>query len=64
MMSSQVLRVILGAMLLSLLLSGASCEPGPGAYSAPSSKIAFTSDRDGNREIHVMNADGSGQTAP
>jgi Tol biopolymer transport system component/(2Fe-2S) ferredoxin len=24
-------------------------------------KIAFTSDRDGNREIYVMNADGSGQ---
>src|SRR5688572_16934087 len=25
-------------------------------------KIAFTSDRDGNREIYVMNADGTGQT--
>src|SRR5688572_28855229 len=25
-------------------------------------KIAFTSDRDGNREIYVMNADGSNQT--
>ena len=25
-------------------------------------KIAFTSDRDGNSEIYVMNADGSGQT--
>ena len=26
------------------------------------SKIAFTTDRDGNREIYVMNADGTGQT--
>src|SRR5436190_10123706 len=25
-------------------------------------KIAFTSDRDGNREIYVMNADGTNQT--
>jgi TolB protein len=27
-----------------------------------SGRIAFTSDRDGNKEIYVMNADGSGQT--
>ncbi len=26
------------------------------------SRIAFSSDRDGNYEIYVMNADGSGQT--
>ena len=29
---------------------------------AANGKIAFTSDRDGNSEIYVMNADGSGQT--
>ena len=28
----------------------------------PDYRIAFTSDRDGNTEIYVMNADGSGQT--
>src|ERR1700752_4364492 len=28
---------------------------------AANGKIAFTSDRDGNREIYVMNADGSNQ---
>ena len=28
----------------------------------PETKIAFVSDRDGNREIYIMNADGSGQT--
>jgi Tol biopolymer transport system component len=32
--------------------------PGPG----PTGRIAFTSGRDGNGEIYVMNADGSGQT--
>jgi Tol biopolymer transport system component len=39
----------------------------PGEVTTPSwfpdgSKIAFTSDRDGNREIYKMNADGSNQT--
>ena len=28
----------------------------------PSARIAFVSNRDGNLEIYVMNADGSGQT--
>jgi len=28
----------------------------------PGGRIAFTSDRDGNKDIYVMNADGSGQT--
>ena len=28
----------------------------------PKGKIAFTSDRDGNKEIYLMNADGTGQT--
>jgi dipeptidyl aminopeptidase/acylaminoacyl peptidase len=32
------------------------------AWSPDSTRIAFTSRRDGNEEIYVMNADGSGQT--
>ncbi len=32
------------------------------AWSPDGEKIAFTSGRDGNPEIYVMNADGSGQT--
>ncbi len=32
------------------------------SWSPDSSKLAFTSDRDGNREIYVMNADGGGLT--
>jgi TolB protein len=32
------------------------------SWSADSSRIAFQSNRDGNWEIYVMNADGSGQT--
>ncbi|MCI0787100.1 MAG: tetratricopeptide repeat protein [Chloroflexi bacterium] len=39
--------------------------PPPGSTPTPTpppNKIAFRSDRDGNWEIYVMNADGSGQT--
>jgi Tol biopolymer transport system component len=32
------------------------------AWSADGTKIAFVSGRDGNNEIYVMNADGTGQT--
>ncbi|MDY7080437.1 MAG: hypothetical protein SXV54_26450 [Chloroflexota bacterium] len=31
------------------------------AWSPDNTRIAFVSDRDGNLEIYVMNADGSGQ---
>ena len=39
---------------------GASTAAAPGRRTG--SKIAFTSNRDGNYEIYVMNADGTGQT--
>ena len=38
---------------------GADMDP---MWSADGSRLAFWSDRDGNREIYVMGADGSGQT--
>jgi len=41
---------------------GASVSPSASASPGPAGKIAFTSNRTGNPEIYVMNADGSGQT--
>lgn len=41
-----------------------ACTLAPTPVSAPPSedtRIAFTSDRDGNGEVYVMNADGSNQ---
>ncbi len=35
---------------------------GEPAWLPDGTKIAFTSDRDGNAEVYVMNANGSGQT--
>ena len=35
--------------------------PGPGMVAQRGRRIAFTSERDGNREIYVMNANGSKQ---
>jgi len=46
------------SLLLALIGTGQVHAAFPGA----NGKIAFTSDRDGNEEIYVMNADGSGQT--
>jgi Tol biopolymer transport system component len=37
-------------------------RPSSAAFPGANGKIAFDSDRDGNAEIYVMNADGSGQT--
>lgn len=34
----------------------------PGPYAAATGKITFASDRDGNPEVYLMSADGSGQT--
>ena len=43
------------------LTNNAAIDDGP-AWSPDGTKIAFTSNRDGNDEIYVMNADGTGQT--
>ena len=48
-------------LLLAAGVMVALALPASAGASAPG-KIAFTSDRDGNDEIFVMNADGSGQT--
>ena len=45
-----------------LLLPRGSTPVGASASSGTAGKIAFLSDRDGDTEIYVMNADGSGQT--
>ena len=57
------LLTFIGALLgLFLLLVGIHSGVGNDAAEADgdSSRIAFTSDRDGNQEIYLMNADGSG----
>ena len=54
----------LAALLLCALGCGSSepaVEPTPTADNSTMSRIAFVSKRDGNWEIYVMNADGSGQ---
>src|SRR6266542_533118 len=40
----------------------ASARPALAAFPGANGKIVFTSDRDGNDEIYVMNADGTAQT--
>ena len=51
------------ALLLTLtLLGGTPVPPAGAAFPGANGKIVFTSDRDGNSEIYVMNPDGSGQT--
>ena len=58
------------ALALAALLVAAACGGGgqPAATPTPTptllavGKIAFASDRDGNLEVYVMNADGTGQT--
>lgn len=45
-----------------LLLGGAAPDRAGATFPGGNGKIAFTSNRDGNGEVHVMNADGSGET--
>ncbi|MDP2857243.1 MAG: zinc-ribbon domain-containing protein, partial [Bacillota bacterium] len=40
----------------------AAASPAAPAPTLPSGRLAFVSERDGNSDIYVMNADGSGQT--
>ncbi len=57
---------------IAMALLSAACERDPNAVAprhltsfvaaSSTSLIAFTSERDGNKEIYVMNADGTGQT--
>ena len=68
MLSRPVALVVVSAaalLLVALLLWNASAGSAGGnviASSDAGGQIVFTSDRDGNNEIYVMNADGSGQT--
>ena len=53
----------LALVIMALAVSGALLQPSEaGAIPRANGQIAFTSERDGNQEIYVMNADGSGQT--
>ena len=52
------LPAVIALALTALLLASACGDGGDPA----ASKIAFVSERDGNNEIYVMNADGSGRT--
>jgi Tol biopolymer transport system component len=56
--SARLLFVLLAS---SLLLVGLPGLPGAATVSGENGKIAFVSNRDGNSEIYVMEADGSGQ---
>ena len=51
---------VLFAAVFATASSLGGCGGGGGGFSG--SKIVFASNRDGNFEIYVMNADGSGQT--
>jgi Tol biopolymer transport system component len=53
---------VLGQSLLTVLLLGLAALPATAAKHVLNGKIAFVSDRDGNSQIYVMNADGSAQT--
>jgi len=51
------------SFVVSLAVPLTACGGGGQPAAAPvAGKIAFESNRDGNFEIHIMNADGSGQT--
>jgi dipeptidyl aminopeptidase/acylaminoacyl peptidase len=51
--------VVVAAVVAPLAFAAA---PATAAFPGQNGRIAFVSERDGNREIYVMNADGSGQT--
>jgi Tol biopolymer transport system component len=51
--------ILLGLVALALAACGGGSDDS--SSTPPTGRIAFASDRDGNTEIYVMNADGSGQ---
>ncbi len=54
------LAIMAGLFVLFLLLGGDDGNGGDDYTGPPTGRIAFASDRDGNAEIYIMNADGSG----
>ena len=66
--SSIACRLILVASVITIFTSGSfilPLQPNQSAFGTspgPNEQIAFYSERDGNQEIYVMNADGSNQT--
>jgi TolB protein len=54
--------VLLGLIVVALGLLAQPQTPARASFPGANGKIAFVSDRDGNQEIYVMNADGSSQT--
>ncbi len=63
MLTKRIARTIfLLLVLLAVAGMAAGGAPADAAFPGVNGKIAFTSDRDGNTEIYVMNADGTGVT--
>ncbi len=59
------LNCVLKCLIMILIILSVSCgkdEKSPTEPDSTQGKIAFSSDRDGNQEIYVMNADGTNQT--
>jgi Tol biopolymer transport system component len=56
-----VSAIRLFAIGLFVVCAGTASQPAEAAFPGTNGKIAFQSDRDGNMEIYVMSADGSGQ---
>jgi Tol biopolymer transport system component len=56
------LLTALTTFVLALGFVAPALNPASGAYPGANGLIAFHSDRDGNQEIYVMQADGTGQT--
>lgn len=55
-------RLAVAIVCLALVAAGWAASRAPAAFPGQNGKIAFQSNRDGNFEIYVMNADGSAQT--